>query len=306
MVNAVGHRDYAVNAPIEARLYRNGLIVTNPGRVIQLGHDLPDEFQLDRTELDSTTRNPKIVEWLRAMKDANGRAFVQLLSEGTKRMTKEMLNLGLPPPEFRLTPFESQLTLYSRAEEREAKLRQDAISATEFANLYVLRIDPPTNGIGDEQRRDFIRVLNVALINRLKNDGWFVDGFRFGRITIHKRGAAIRLPEAVRRFVRIYPAYNLQIKQFFRRLYFCIDYDVQVKNPLRLTQLAEYMDVRELENRRALVRFQDWQEAKLIECNEDSCRALLFERNARSRFQVIRSFPRYRHGGSLNYCLLKG
>ncbi len=279
IVNAVGHRDYAVNAPIEVRLYRDALILTNPGRVFQSGHDLPDEFQLERTELDSATRNPKIVEWLRTMKDANGRAFVQLLSEGTKRMTKEMLQLSLPSPEFHLNPFASKLILYSRAGEREAAYRRESIATTEFANLFSLRIDPPATGIGDEQRWDFIWALNLALMNRLKSEGWFVDSFRFGRITVHQRNTAVRLPPAVQRFVRIFPAYSLHVKQFFGRVYLCVDYDVQVKNALRLRDLARFMEVKEFEGRRALVRHQEWQDAKLVECSAERCRATLFESN---------------------------
>jgi hypothetical protein len=237
------------------------------------------------------------------MKDANGRAFVQLLSEGTKRMTKEMLQLNLPPPEFHLNPFASKLILYSRAEEREANYRQEAIAATEFANLYVLRIDPPVSGIGDEQRRDFTRALNLALINRLKSEGWFIDGFRFGRITMHLRHAEVRLPQPVRKFVRIFPAYNLQIKQFFGRLYLCLDYDVQVKNALRLRELGRFVDVKEFEDRRALVRYQEWQDAKLIECDVERCRAFLFESKQEvmvSSDQIYPSIPTWRIAEIIN------
>jgi predicted HTH transcriptional regulator len=184
IVNAVGHRDYAVGEAIQVRLYRDALTVQNPGRVTQIGHDVPHTFTLDQTELDSSARNAKIMEWMRTMRDADGKAFVQLLSEGTSRMNSEMVSLGLPPPEFRLTPFRSRLILFSRAEEREAKYRQEAIATTEFANLYPLHLD--VKGLGEIERRELLKTINLALINRLKSLDWFVNSFRFGRITIHQ------------------------------------------------------------------------------------------------------------------------
>jgi hypothetical protein len=51
------------------------------------------------------------------MRYTNGRAFVQLLSEGTRIMTREVMALGLPAPEFQLTAFDSTLVLRSLAEE---------------------------------------------------------------------------------------------------------------------------------------------------------------------------------------------
>ncbi len=295
IVNAVGHRDYAVGEAIQVRLYRDALMVQNPGRVTQIGHDVPDTFTLDQTELDSSARNTKIMEWMRTMRDADGKAFVQLLSEGTKRINSEMLSLGLPPPEFRLTPFRSRLVLFSLAEEREAKYRREAITTTEFANLYPLRMD--VKGLGESERRDLMKTINLALINRLKSLGWFVDSFRYGRITIHQRNAAIRLPPGTQRFVRIYPAYVLQIKRFFGRFYMCIDYDVQVKNSMRVRDLAQHLNLTELEQRRALVNIDEWRDAKIIHADVENCRVLLFDSEQEEVVpsnQVYPSLPTWR------------
>ena len=49
------------------------------------------------------------------MKDANGRAFVQALQEGTKRMREEMANPGLPAPEYRTTALETRVILYNNS-----------------------------------------------------------------------------------------------------------------------------------------------------------------------------------------------
>jgi len=298
LVNAVAHRDYGLTSPIEIRLYRDALLVKNPGRVIQTGHDLPDLFSLDQTPLEHAARNSRILEWMRKMRDTNGRAFVQLLSEGTRTMTKEVMALGLPAPEFRLTPFDSTLVLHSLAEEREAKYRHEAIAATEFANLYPLRVDSSTSGTeSDESRWELVKRINQALINRLKSESWFIDGFRFGRLTIHQRNAGIRLSPAASKFVRIFPAYVLQVKDFFGRLHLCVDYDVQVKNPLRLRDLAQHLDINEFVNRRAVAKIQEWQDARIIECDVERCKVFLFDSGRETTISsndVIPSVPTWR------------
>ena len=103
IVNAVAHRDHATQLPIECEAYKDGFLVRNPGRVQQRDHDLPEHFSLDTTTLVSTPRNPKLIEWLKAMKDERGAAFVRALSEGTKRMRDEMAGLALPPPTYDIT-----------------------------------------------------------------------------------------------------------------------------------------------------------------------------------------------------------
>ena len=46
IVNAVAHRDYAMNYPIECRYYKDAFVVTNAGRVLQREGDVPDQFTL--------------------------------------------------------------------------------------------------------------------------------------------------------------------------------------------------------------------------------------------------------------------
>ena len=101
IVNAVAHRDYYTHNPIECEHYSDEFVVKNPGRILQRNVDLPDRFTLGATTLDSMPRNRKMLEWLRLMQDPNGKAFVQALSEGTKRMTREMVALGLGAPSLR-------------------------------------------------------------------------------------------------------------------------------------------------------------------------------------------------------------
>lgn len=297
LVNAVAHRDYGVNSPIQVKLYRDALTVKNPGRVVQVGHDLPDTFTLDQTQLEHAPRNARILEWLRKMRDINGNAFVQLLSEGTRTMAREMHKLGLPAPEFRLTDFDSTLVLYSNAEAREARYKQEAIAATEFANCYPLRFEPPlATGLDTNQKWDWNQLIFLGLLNRLKHAGWVIDSRRFGRLTVHQRGASIPIPGGADRFVRLFPAYVLQLKEFWGRLYLCVDYDVQVRNFQNCRQLLQQIDTSEIRNRRSVVKIDGWQDARILEADVERSKVLLLDSGREAEVasnQVIPSLPAF-------------
>ena len=114
VVNAVIHKDYGINAPIHCIAYRNGLVVENPGGILQ---EVPPHFSLADTVLRSVLRNQKIVDWMRFMKDERGEPLVRALSEGTRKMRQEMENLGLPAPNYE-TSRHTTVTLYNHFEER--------------------------------------------------------------------------------------------------------------------------------------------------------------------------------------------
>ena len=114
LVNAIIHREYAVPTPIICTVYRDKLVVKNPGNILQ---HVPEKFSLENTSLDSLLRNPRIAEWMRLMKDEQGAPLVRLLREGTRRMRQEMENLGLPAPNYETTQ-RTTVTLYNHFEER--------------------------------------------------------------------------------------------------------------------------------------------------------------------------------------------
>ena len=115
LVNAAIHRDYGATTPIRCIAYQNGLVVGNPGSIPQA---VPQHFDLANTVLDSVLRNPKIVEWMRIMKDERGEPLVRALSEGTRKMLQEMEKMGLPAPSYETTFMNTSVTLYNRLEER--------------------------------------------------------------------------------------------------------------------------------------------------------------------------------------------
>ena len=140
IVNAVAHRDYAVFQPTLCKRFTDAFMEENPGPVLQRGQDLPESFSLSNVELEQTARNPKILEWFKALKDEHGAAFVRAISEGTRIMRDEMQKQGLPAPKYDVTPATTTVTLFNNVAERESLLRSSQGKRTEFTNLYALQI----------------------------------------------------------------------------------------------------------------------------------------------------------------------
>jgi predicted HTH transcriptional regulator len=280
IVNAVAHRDYAVGRPIECEAYREAFVVRNPGRMVQRDVDLPDEFALDSTVLDSTPRNPKLLEWLKTMRDPEGREFVQVVSEGTKRMRDEMAALSLPPPAYRLTESQTAVKLVSNAKVRAAALRATSASAsTEHANLFLLRVQqgmtPATVDAFRPRCREFLMTLKDALVAHK----WYIDRCSFGRLVAHRRGAAFSAPKDVSSVLRIYPAYEFQVREYFGAFYLCIDYEVQVLNVRTLNKLEQQFQPEHFCEHRCVANKSGWREGRIISVDGEWAKVFFFDQN---------------------------
>ena len=136
IVNAVAHRDYGIQLPVECMHYKDAFVVGNSGRILQRNRDLPSQFSLDDTTLDSMPRNPKLIEWLKIMRDEDGAEFVRALSEGTKRMRDEMRTAGLDAPRYKVDDSHTIVTLFNNAQQREALLRTASIGQNFKLSFY--------------------------------------------------------------------------------------------------------------------------------------------------------------------------
>ena len=274
IVNAVAHRDYATQLPIECIHYKDAFIVENPGRILQRDQDLPNQFSLHNTTLNSMPRNSKLIEWL------NRTGFVRALSEGTRRMRNEMLTAGLAAPSYEIDYSRTTVTLFNDAIRREARLRTASIAhdSTEFTNLFPLHFEtkegqPTDLGILKNRRKDFIMFLKDAL----QAKGWYADRLSHGTLKVHRQGSDLRLPQEVRNFVRFYPSYKIQLRSYWGKFYLCIDYALEVKNILTIRKLLIRMLPSDLEGRRAVAQLNDWHEVKIIKANTELTHAYFFD-----------------------------
>ena len=277
IVNAVTHRDYRTGIPIECESYSDSFLVKNPGRILQRDTDLPNEFSLSDTVLNSMPRNSKLIDWLKMMKDPDGTAYVQAISEGTKQMLSEMRNLGLPAPWYRLSENETLIKLRNNAEEREAAmLATSQVKSTEFGNLFLLRIrqggKPVSHHTFGVRYGEFTKTLRDALAG----EGWFIDRFGFSRIVAHRQGVELTVPADVKAILRFYPAYEFQIRQYFESFYLCLDYKCQVRNVQKLAVVSQQVPKEEFINRHCVARKGQWHEGRIVEFDEEFAKVHFF------------------------------
>jgi predicted HTH transcriptional regulator len=206
VVNAVVHRDYAVHLPIECKKFTDAFVEENPGRVLQRDHEVPSNFSLSDVELVTTARNPKILEWFKALRDERGAEFVRAISEGTRKMRDEMEQLGLPAPKFRVSSSATTVTLFNNIAEREAALKSAQGKKTEFTNLYVLQITGENVKLQDLPL--IKREIGDAINANLEKNGWYIDRFAYGRVIAHKKGSDLPLPSNVSSILRMPSLHN--------------------------------------------------------------------------------------------------
>ena len=287
IVNAVAHRDYRTAIPIECEAYTDAFVVKNPGRMTQRAADLPSHFSLAEVALDSMPRNPKLLEWLKLMRDPGGVAYVQAISEGTKQMVTAMEDLGLPAPSYRLALNETLIKIESRAEEREAALlAANEDEATEFGNLFLLRLRRQDNPVGYEVFGSRYGEIVKTLRDALKGNGWHIDRDGFSRILAHRRGIELNTPVEVRTILRFYPAYELQIRQYHRYYYLCVDYRCLALNVRKLAVVKQHFARRDLEGHRCIADKGGWREGRLSEFGDEFAKVQFFDTDTEESVSV--------------------
>ncbi len=292
IVNAVTHRDYAIGFPIELEKYSDALIVLNPGRMMQRDVDLPEEFTLADRVLDSMPRNPKLLRWLQIMKDPEGRAYVQAISEGTKQMALEMAKLNLPPPKYRLTESQTILKLESNAQERDAALLSQSVArSTEFTNLYPMTIQEGAKSLDAKAFNIRYREFLTTFRDILRAHDWYIDRFSFSRIIAHRRGASLDIPQAAASILRFYPAYVFQVRQYWGSYYLCVDYTIQVLNVRRLNALTPHFQLSEFIGRMCVAEFDGWKEGKIIASDGEWVTVLFFENEKEAKLPAASIVP---------------
>ncbi len=290
IVNAVAHRDYAIQRPIYCEKYTDALVVISPGRIIQ-SNLVPEQFSLQEITLAHRTRNPKMMEWLRSVKDAHGRAFVQALHEGTRRMRDEMAKLDLLAPEYKTNAQETVVILRNNALKRKIDVAGGSSEELpEFTNLYAL------SGINLSQdiEKNFIqkREIQNALKNKLAANGWFIDKFQFGTITAHRKGVSIPAPDNVGTIVRLFPAYIFQVKEYFQKPYLLVDYTVTVQSVCLLSEIIGLFSSAELLGSQCLCNLQGWLKGKILSIESDHCNVFLYDQKIEETIPHNRIIPR--------------
>lgn len=294
VVNAVAHRDYAIQVPILCEKYADAFVVRSPG-VLRQDHPIPQHFTLDQLKLDHLPRNAKLIDWLKQIVDARGAAYVRALREGTRQMRDQMTNLGLPSPEYLIGDAHTEVILRNDAARREAPATGTAarLATTEFSNLYPLQgpLDGLTRAEFDQKRRALVD----AFATKLRAAGWFIDRMRFGGLTAHRQGMPIRGPEAVGRIVRIYPAFTFQVRQYFDRAYLVADYTAQLQAVLTAAKAAARFGPDKLIGLWGYARWRGgWERVQILSVDDAYCRVNLPDYDQEDMVPTDEVLPRLR------------
>jgi len=291
IVNAVVHRDYALQMPIECASFLDTFQVRNAGGILQNQIALPTSFELGSVEIKSYARNQKIAEWFRKMPDEDGKPFVRRLSEGTKRIQTEMQRLGLPAPRYQ-TNGETILTFQNNIEERSKRFfshNTPLLSTSEYLNLFPIhfqgKVDTYDKGI-------LLKEIVAVLKDNLQANDWYVDRFSKGRLTVHQRGATFPLNNsAAEKVCSIYKASVLQVKIIDGRYYLLIDYKAELKNIQPISQLGR--DIQQnLIHRTGIVKYQGkWESCVVRVVEEDFSNVYLIDFDAEVRVDNNTVYP---------------
>jgi len=258
----------------------------------QRDQDLPDEFLLSNTVLDSKPRNPRLFDWLRRMTDPSGTKFVKALSEGTKQILKEMNECNLPSPTYKLRINETLLKLENNSSARLSAIHEASqIKSTEFANLFPLWIRNGDSPVSQQVLNDHYSELLKTLRDALKGNNWYIDRFRFSRILAHKRGKPLNIPHEVNHVLRIFPAFEFQIRQYLSYFYLCIDYKCQVLNVQPLSNLCHQFDTSQLNHRLCVANDGGWRDGKIIEFDPKFATIFFFDTESDDRVATTSVIP---------------
>lgn len=292
IVNAVAHRDYQTKNPIYCEHYTDAFVVKNPGRIRQQNFDLPNRFNLSTTPLDSMPFNRRLLEWLRLMKDPEGNAFVQALSEGTKRMTNEMLALRLPPPSVALRENETILKLESKAEDRKAAfLASIQVPKTAFMNVYPLAVSKGSGRASSDELHLRLGEFSKALRDSLAAHSWYIDRFSFSRIVAHRKGADLPISLLVQNILRLFPAYCIQIHELFGRPYLTVDYTCQVLSVLKVNEVRRHLPFEDLVGRGCVAQVESWRTGRIVTVDDEWVTVHFFDNEEEKQIQVNRVIP---------------
>jgi ATP-dependent DNA helicase RecG len=103
IINSIVHRDYSIPADITLSIFKNRLVLWNPGTLME-----PLNIEMLKTNHPSLRRNPLISNvFFRA-------GYIEAWGRGTLSILKETGNAGFPEPEFKEYADGFELTFFSK------------------------------------------------------------------------------------------------------------------------------------------------------------------------------------------------
>ncbi len=131
----------------------------------------------------------------------------------------------------------------------------------------------------------------MTLKDALVAQKWYIDRLGFGRIAAHRRGAAFDAPKDVSSVMRIYPAYEFQVREYFGSFYLCIDYGVQVHNVRSLDKLSRQVPPEQLVNGRCVANMGGWREGRIVSFDDEWAKVFFFDQTREEKVPTSAVIP---------------
>lgn len=182
VVNAVAHRAYNLkNANIFVRMFNDHIEVESPG-------NLPGIVTVENIYKENFPRNPTLMQGLLYL------GYVKFASEGIDRMREEMINLGLPEPDFQndKNAVLFKVVLKNNIEKRIAK---GALEEMKELNQKIVEV------LDDDEKK----IVHFLIKNRIGAPADFEKEINKGRATVVRRLRHLEKLNAIERTEKIGP-----------------------------------------------------------------------------------------------------
>jgi ATP-dependent DNA helicase RecG len=182
VVNAVAHRAYNLkNANIFVRMFNDHIEVESPG-------NLPGIVTVENIYKENFPRNPTLMQGLLYL------GYVKFASEGMDRIREEMVNLGLPDPEFQddKKAVLFKIILRNNIEKRIVKSELEEIKEL---NKKIVEI------LDDDEKK----IVHFLIKNRIGAPADFEKEINKGRATVVRRLRNLEKLQAVERTEKVGP-----------------------------------------------------------------------------------------------------
>lgn len=101
----------------------------------------------------------------------------------------------------------------------------------------------------------------------------------------HKQGESLNIPHEVDNILKIFPAYEFQIRQYLEYFDLCIDYKCQIHNVQSLNSLWRQFEKDKLVQCLCIAKDGDWREGKIVEFDSEFANIFFFDTKSEHRVE---------------------
>ena len=165
------------------------------------------------------------------------------------------------------------------------------VAKTEYTNLYPLNVRKGGGAASSDEFHLRSGEFTKALRDSLAASGWYIDRFSFSRIVAHRKGAELPIPTAARSMVHFYPAYCIQVHEFYGRSYVSVDYVCQVLSVRKAHEVMRHIPAEGLLNRGCVAQTESWRTGRIVAADPEWVTVHFYDNEEERQVQADRVIP---------------